>query len=144
MDTIDAKLLQILASHGRATHAQLAEQVGLSLSACQRRVKSLETRGAIQGYRAVVDPALLEEGRVVFVGVNLERHARADIQAFQRSVALIPAVKEVHHIAGEYDYLLKVAVRDLDAYEVFHADHLAALNGVARITSFIAISTFKG
>ena len=144
MDAIDAKLLQILASHGRATHAQLAEQVGLSLSACQRRVKSLETRGAIQGYRAVVDPALLEEGRVVFVGVNLERHARADIQAFQRSVALIPAVKEVHHIAGEYDYLLKVAVRDLDAYEVFHADHLAALNGVARITSFIAISTFKG
>ena len=144
MDTIDAKLLQILASHGRATHAQLAERVGLSLSACQRRVKSLETRGAIQGYRAVVDPALLEEGRVVFVGVNLERHARADIQAFQRSVALIPAVKEVHHIAGEYDYLLKVAVRDLDAYEVFHADHLAALNGVARITSFIAISTFKG
>lgn len=144
MDAIDGKILRNLANDGKITQAKLAESVGLSLSACQRRVKTLETSGAISGYRAVIDPALLDERRVVFVGINLERHARPDIQAFQSAVVRLPMVKEVHHIAGAYDYLLKVAVRDIEAYESFHADALAAVDGISRITSFVAMSTFKG
>lgn len=143
MDAIDAKILQFLACDGKLTHGRLADMVGLSLSACQRRVKALERSGAITGYRAVIDPALLDEAMTVFVGVSLERHARADIQSFQSAVVRLPMVKEVHHIAGAYDYILKVAVRDMNAYEGFHADDLAAVPGIARITSFVAMSTFK-
>ncbi|MEO0429093.1 MAG: Lrp/AsnC family transcriptional regulator [Pseudomonadota bacterium] len=143
MDGIDRNILRELATNGKLTHGQLADKVGLSLSSCQRRVKSLEQGGAITGYCASISPGLLGENLVVFVGINLERHARKDIQAFQAEVVRLPMVKEVHHIAGAYDYLLKVAVEDMEAYEDFHADDLAAIPGIARITSFVAMSTFK-
>lgn len=141
---MDRKILRTLSEDGKITQSKLAEHVGLSLSACQRRVKLLEASGAISGYRAIVDPAILDEHLVVLVGINLERHARAHIQAFQSAVVCMPMVKEMHHIAGAYDYILKVAVANIEAYERFHADDLAAVKGIARITSFIAMSTLKG
>ncbi|MEM7528477.1 MAG: Lrp/AsnC family transcriptional regulator [Pseudomonadota bacterium] len=143
MDETDRNILRHLAENGKLTQGRLAEKVGLSLSSCQRRVKSLEQDGAITGYRALISPALLGEGLVVLVGINLERHARKDIQAFQAAIVRLSMVKEVHHIAGAYDYFLKVAVEDVAAYENFHADDLAAIPGIARITSFVAMSTFK-
>jgi Lrp/AsnC family leucine-responsive transcriptional regulator len=143
MDDRDAKILQILANDGKATHSQIAEKVGLSLSACQRRVKELESRGIIAGYRATIAPAYLGEGQVVLVGINLASHSRADIQAFQKAIVRLPMVKDVYHIAGEYDYLLKVAVADIPAFEDFHADQLAAIPQIAKITSFVSMSTLK-
>lgn len=143
MDAIDKKILQILSEEGRVTQAELSERVGLSLSTCQRRLKALEDRRAITGYRAQIDPHFLDEGLTVLVGVNLERHARSEIRRFQDAIIRLPKVKEVHHVAGEYDYILKVAVRDMDAYELFHADEISAIKGIAKITSFIAMSTLK-
>ncbi|MGB0906665.1 MAG: Lrp/AsnC family transcriptional regulator [Maricaulaceae bacterium] len=143
MDVYDAKILQNLSENGKVTQQELAERIGLSLSACQRRIKVLEENGAIQGYRAVIDPELLGEAFTVFVGINLERHSRAEIQAFQTAVIRLEGVKEVHHIAGQYDYLLKVKVADIQAYENFHADRLAGIKGIAQITSHITMSTFK-
>jgi len=143
MDQQDEKILRLLSADGKLTQSELADRIGLSLSATQRRVKSLEHSGAIVGYRAVVDPSLIDERRIVFVGINLERHAREDIQAFQKAVVALPMIKEVHHIAGAYDYLLKVAVRDMEFFEEFHANYLASVQGIARITSFVAMSTFK-
>lgn len=144
VDVFDRKILQLLSVNGKLTQGQLAERIGLSLSACQRRVKTLEDSNAIIGYRAIIDPELLDERRIIIVGINLEHHRRSDIQAFQASIIRMPQVKEVHHIAGTFDYILKVAVRDIDAYERFHADDLASVKGIVRITSFIAMSTFKG
>ena len=144
MDAIDRNILRLLSVDGKMTQGQLAERVGLSLSACQRRIKALQESNAITGYRAIIDPELLDERLVVFVGINLESHRRASCQDFQNSVIRLHPVKEVHHIAGAFDYILKVAVRDINAYENFHADDLASVQGILRITSFIAMSTFKG
>ncbi|MEL7313631.1 MAG: Lrp/AsnC family transcriptional regulator, partial [Cyanobacteria bacterium J06559_3] len=109
MDEQDRKILHILARDAKTTNAQLAEVVGLSLSACQRRVKSLEEAGAIAGYRAIIDPIHLDEAFVVFVGIRLQRHSRKIIQTFQEAIVVLDEVREVHHIAGSFDYFLRVA-----------------------------------
>ena len=143
MDAIDRNILRVLGEEGKLTQARLAERVGLSLSACQRRVKVLEASGVIGGYRAVVDPDVLGEGFVLFAFVQLASHARADCLAFQSALRPLSPVKEAHHIAGEYDYLLKIAVADMAAYEAFHTDVLADVPGVARIVSHIPMSRVK-
>jgi len=143
MDRKDEKILQILSKDGKATHANIAQQVGLSLSACQRRVKELEANGIIVGYGAKIAPFYLGEKQIVLVGINLKNHSREAIQSFQRAIVRMPMVKGVYHIAGEYDYFLKVAVADISAYEDFHADRLAAIPEITKITSFIAMSTLK-
>jgi len=143
IDGFDEKLLRALQRDARATSLELAEAVGLSPSSCQRRQRELEARGIIQGYRAEIDPAVLGQSFTVFAAVQLQRHARSDVQNFQKAVVRLPEVLEVHHIAGAFDYLLRVAVADLASYETFHAVRLTALPGVAHITSYVAMSKLK-
>ena len=99
MDAIDRNILRLLSVDGKMTQGQLAERVGLSLSACQRRIKALQESNAITGYRAIIDPELLDERLVVFVGINLESHRRASCQDFQNSIIRLHPVKEVHHLS---------------------------------------------
>ena len=143
IDQFDEKLLRALQVNARATSFELAEVVGLSPSSCQRRQRELEQRGIIRGYRADIDPAVLDQSFTVFAAVQLERHVRSDVQAFQKAVTQLPGVLEVHHIAGAFDYLLRIAVADLASYEIFHADRLTALPGVAHITSYVVMSTLR-
>ncbi len=143
IDAYDAKILRVLQRNGRATSNELAEAVGLSPSSCQRRQRELEERGIVRGYRADIDPAVLGQALTVFAAVQLQRHERNEVQAFQKAAVLLPEVLEAHHIAGAFDYLLRIAVADLAAYEAFHADRLTTLPGVANITSYIAMSTLK-
>jgi Lrp/AsnC family transcriptional regulator, leucine-responsive regulatory protein len=143
IDSFDEKILQALQWDARKTSLELAEVVGLSPSSCQRRQRDLEQRGIIRGYRAEIDPAVLGRSFTVFAAVQLERHVRSDVQAFQKAVTQLPGILEVHHIAGAFDYLLRVAVADLASYEIFHADRLTALPGVAHITSYVVMSTLK-
>ena len=142
-DHFDEKILRVLQQDGRMTSIELAEAVGLSPSSCQRRQRELEQRGVIRGYHADVDPAVLGQSLAVFAAVQLQRHVRSDVQSFQKAVKQLPEVLEVHHIAGAFDYLLRVAVSDLASYETFHADCLTALPGVAHITSYVVKSTLK-
>jgi len=143
IDGFDEKLLRSLARDARATSLKLAEAVGLSPSSCQRRQRELEARGIIRGYRAEIDPGVLGQSFTVFAAVQLQRHVRSDVQSFQKAVVKLPEVLEVHHIAGAFDYLLRVALADLASYETFHADRLTALPGVAHITSYVAMSKLK-
>ncbi len=142
-DRFDEKLLRALQHDGRATSIELAEAIGLSPSSCQRRQRELERRGVIRGYRADIDPAVLGHSFAVFAAVQLERHVRGEVQSFQKAVIQLPEVLEVHHIAGAFDYLLRIAVADLASYEIFHADRLTALPGVAHITSYVVMSRSK-
>ncbi|WP_083338516.1 Lrp/AsnC family transcriptional regulator [Ensifer sp. LCM 4579] len=89
------------------------ERVGISLSACQRRIKTLEQSGVVSGYKAVIDPNYLGEGLVVFVLVSLERHSKDGVRAFEAAVSRLPMIKEIYHVAGEYDFIMKVAVADI-------------------------------
>ena len=143
IDQFDEKILHALQRNARATSFELAEVVGLSPSSCQRRQRELEQRGIIRGYRADIDPAVLGQSFTVFAAVQLERHVRSDVQAFQKAVTQLAGVLEVHHIAGAFDYLLRIGVADLASYEMFHADRLTALPGVANVTSYVVMSTLR-
>ena len=141
MDEVDRSILAVLERHGRISNAELAAKVGLSPSPCLRRVRRLEETGVIRGYRALIDPAAVGRGLRVFVGVRLMRHARADVAAFERAVRQLHEVAYSHHVTGNYDYLLQVEVADLPAYEDFHANRLAALPGVAAVTSYVTMKS---
>jgi Lrp/AsnC family transcriptional regulator, leucine-responsive regulatory protein len=143
IDQFDERILRALQRNGRATSLELAEAVGLSPSSCQRRQRELELRGIVRGYRAEIDPAVLGQALTVFAALQLQRHVRSEVQAFQKAVVLFPEVLEVHHIAGAFDYLLRIAVEDLASYETFHADRLTALPGVVNITSYVVMSRLK-
>jgi Lrp/AsnC family leucine-responsive transcriptional regulator len=143
VDDVDRSILAVLEKHGRISNAELAVQVGLSPSPCLRRVRRLEESGVIRGYRTLIDPAAIGHGLLVFAGVRLVRHARADVVAFERAVIRLPEVVHTHHVTGNYDYLLQVEVADLAAYEDFHANRLASLPGVAMVTSYVTMKTLS-
>src|SRR5207248_3004039 len=89
----------------------------VTVAPCLRRVRRLEEAGVIRGYRAVIDPAAIGRGLRVIAGVRLVRHARTDVQAFERAVTRLTEVVQTHHVTGNFDYLLQVEVADLPAYE---------------------------
>lgn len=145
MTTIDASdrvILDLLRRDGRAAVAEMASATGLSASACSRRLRRLEDTRVIRGYRAIIDPQADGRGLTAFVAVRLVRHQREHIQGFQQGVRAIDEVIECHHVTGNFDYLLRVEVTDLAAYERFHADKLAALHNVAQVTTYISMTDF--
>ncbi|MET8982778.1 Lrp/AsnC family transcriptional regulator [Streptomyces sp. NPDC004539] len=143
MDEVDRSILAVLERHGRISNNELAARVGLSPSPCLRRVRHLEETGVIRGYRALIDPAAIGRGLRVFAGVRLMRHNRADVVAFENGVTQLSEVVACHHITGNFDYLLQVETADLPAYENFHANRLAALPGVANVTSYVTMKTLS-
>lgn len=143
MDAIDAKILHQLERDGRITNLQLAERIGLSPSACLRRVQVLEAAGVIKGYRAVLDRTQLGAGLTVFVMVGLSGQLQRDAQAFERAMADAPEVLECHNVTGSVEYLLRVEVADLAAYKHFHSDVLGTLSQVSSITSHVSLGSSK-
>ena len=143
MDYIDEKILHTLSRDGRITKNDLANRVGLSPSACLRRMQELERTGVIRGYRAILDRTVLGSGFTVYVGVGLSDHSKASQLAFELSISKAPEVRECHGVAGMIEYLLRVEVADLKAYKVFHTDVLGALPQVNSITSYIVMASSK-
>lgn len=143
MDRINNHLLRILEKDARISNAQLAEQVGLSPSACLRRVQALEADGVIRGYRAVIDRSAMGGGFTIFVSVGLSNQSHASATAFERAVAAAPEVRECHNVTGSIEYLLRVEVPDLAAYKNFHANVLGEMPNVNSITSHICLASPK-
>jgi DNA-binding Lrp family transcriptional regulator len=143
IDPINAQILQSLQTKGRTSNAALAKKVGLSPSACLRRVQELEKRGIIQGYRAVLDRKAMGQDVVVFVMVGLSAHLKKDALDFEAAMARAPEVRECHNITGSVEYLLRIEVADLTAYKSFHADRLGTLPMVGSITSHISLGSSK-
>lgn len=142
-DKVSAQILQILAADGRIPNQQLAAQIGLSPSACLRRVQELERRGAITGYRAVIHPAAREAGFTAYVTVGLSRHSNEAQQAFERACLTAPQVRECHNITGSVEYLLRVEVRDLESYRRFHTEVLGAFPQISTITTHVVMNSPK-
>ncbi|MEO1039221.1 MAG: Lrp/AsnC family transcriptional regulator [Pseudomonadota bacterium] len=140
-DEIDAAILALLQKEGRLTNAELAERVGLSASACHRRVRALEAAGVIDRYVALLNADAVGRGLVVFVLVTLENQRRATLQSFETAVAEIEEVMDCHLTTGAEDYLLRLMVRDARDYERVHRERLSGLPGVARLISNIAMRT---
>ncbi len=143
LDRIDRKILAALQDDARLTNADLAEKVGLSPSPCLRRVRALEKAGVIRRYATLIDPAAVDLPVSVFVSVTLERQVEERLEAFEAAVVERPEVLECYLMTGEADYLLRVVVADLAAYERFLKDHLTRIAGVASIKSSFALKQVR-
>ena len=141
LDAFDHKILAELERDGVATAAALAEAVGLSASACHRRVKALEAAGVIEGYAAIISEKALGRSATVFVAVTLEDQRRETMAKFERAVAQCREVQDCHLMTGESDYLLRIVIRDDDRYERVHQETLSRLPGVRRLVSNFTIRT---
>jgi DNA-binding Lrp family transcriptional regulator len=144
-DETDRAMLRALRADGRMSNAALAEAVGLSPSACLRRLRLLEHRGVIRGYTAIIEETAPREGVVVIVQITLERQTDESMKRFEAAVRRCPEVRECYLMTGMSDYLLRVEARDAADYERIHKDALSRMPGVARIQSSFAIrSVIRG
>lgn len=139
LDRIDQRLLDVLRTDGRISNAKLAEEVGLSPSACLRRLRHLEQSGVIRGYRAVVQTAEPARRAVFIAEILLERQTDEYFSRFEAEIRKFPDVRECYLMTGDYDYLVRVEAADTTDYERIHRDQLARLPGVARIRTSFAI-----
>ena len=143
MDQIDRNILRELRKDARLTNLALAARVGLSPSACLRRVQALEEAGVVLGYRARIDRRATGGGFLAYIAVGLSSHTKATQEAFERAVAATPAIVECHNVTGTVEYLLRAEAADLDAYKKLHTDILGALPDVASLTTYVVLATSK-
>ncbi|EHK53290.1 Lrp/AsnC family transcriptional regulator [Allomesorhizobium alhagi] len=143
IDGIDRKLLVALQQDARLTTEQLGRRVGLSASPCARRVRLLEAAGVIKGYVAVVDQSKAGLPISVFVSIKLERQREEELDRFAEAVARWPEIVDCYLMTGQRDYLLRIVVKDLPAYETFLKQKLTRLEGVASIESSFALGQVK-
>jgi len=143
VDALDYRILIELQADGSLTNAKLATALGLSQSAMSERVRRLELDGHIIGYRAIIKPASLGLGLQAFVAAELSHHSTESIESFERGIVAVKDVRACYHVAGRFDYLLHVAVRDLE-----HLGHLikfdvAAIPGVDKVETMLVYSEVK-
>ena len=143
LDAIDRKILAVLQQDGRKSIAELAEQVGLSPSPCLRRVRMLEEAGIIARYVAVLDQQSVGLPVSVFVSIKLESQREEALDRFAKAIARWPEVLECYMMTGPRDYLLRVVVADLAAYEQFLKQKLTRLSGIGSIESSFALEQVK-
>ncbi len=143
IDAINDRILQELRRDARQSNLALADRVGLSPSACLRRVQEMERAGIIKGYRAVLDGEKLGIGFVAYVTVGLNTHTKAAQEAFERAVSRAREVRECHNITGTVEYLLRVETADLAGYKHWHTDVLGVLPQVQSITTFVVMGSPK-
>ena len=143
MDEIDRNLVVALQLDGSAGLAELAKVAGLSVSATAERVKRLEERGVIRGWRAVLDAQAVGRGHVAFVEVKLSDTREAALAAFNRAVLSVPEIEACHMIAGSFDYLLKVRTAGMPDYRALLAEKLSVLPHVEATSTYVAMETVK-
>lgn len=143
LDIIDRKLVGLLQQDGRLTNAEIAERIGLSQSACHRRVKRLEETGVISGYGAFVDRKRVGLNVMGYIFVKMESHAESLLDVFIRGVEEMDEIVACHAISGGGDYLLTVVAADMDAYADFALKKLAKLPGIKDSESNFVLSTIK-
>ncbi|WP_325166423.1 Lrp/AsnC family transcriptional regulator [Thermohalobaculum xanthum] len=139
LDAIDVKILALLQERADIPNVELADAVGLSPSPCLRRVRLLEEAGIIRRRVTLLEPRAVDLSVNVFVSVTLEKQVEERLQEFETAVRRRPEVMECYLMTGQSDYLLRVAVPDLDAYERFLKNHLTRIPGVASIKSSFAL-----
>ena len=143
LDLIDRHILVVLQNEGRLSNAQLAEQVGLTPAPCLRRVRALEKAGVIQKYAALVDSRALALGVTVFAQVTLDKQVKDQLEVFENSVDQWPEVMDCYLMTGDSDYLLRIVLPDVEAYERFLNEALTQVPGVASIKSSFALRQVK-
>lgn len=143
LDDIDDRILRELSVDARITNVRLADRVGLSPSACLRRVQDLERQGIVAGYRARISRKHLGRSFVAYMMVGLSSQKKVAHKAFERAVGAAREVVECHNVTGNFEYLLRVEVPDLDSYKHFHTEVLGGLPDVTIITTYVVMASPK-
>ena len=139
LDAIDRNILRLMRLNARLSNARLASEVGLSPSACLRRIKLMEQAGVIRGYTALVDTFQAEAAIAVIINITLERQTEDHLDRFEAAVRKHPEIRECFLMTGGSDYLLRVEVANPGDFERIHKDILSTLPGVLRIHSSFSI-----
>ena len=143
LDRTDRSILRVLQAQGRIANNELADAVGLSPSACLRRVRALEESGVIDRYVALLDPVRIGKGFTVSARVQLTRQDAETIDHFTQQVLLLPDIVECHLMVGETDFLLRIVAADLQAYRQFQIEHLTRIKGVQSVKTEIPMQKIK-
>ena len=143
LDETDVQILNLLQNDGRITNAELAKRVGLSPPSVLQRVRALEKSGLIRSYVAILEPERLGLRITALVMISLSLHQEQPIERFRRAIQEIPEIIECYHVSGDFDFLLKVVVRDMRAYEVFLREKLSKIKGIGKITTNFVLATNK-
>ena len=141
LDATDMRILSALQTDGRITNQDLADRVNLSPSACLRRVRRLEEDGVIDGYGARLNPKAVGRSSNIFIEITLSGQSEEILDAFEAAIADVPDVMECYLMAGQADYLVRVAVSSAEDYERIHKTYLSRLPGIAQIRSIFTMRT---
>ena len=143
LDETDKKILRLLQGDGRMPNSELAKAIELSPPSTVQRVKRLEREGFIKGYTALLDAEKLGYGITIWAMISLSLHQDTPIDAFRKGVEDIPEVVECYNISGEHDFLLKILVEDIRAYQLLMHDRLSRIEGVRQLQSSFVLGVAK-
>ncbi len=143
LDRTDRRILECLQADGRISNVALAKRVNLTPTPCLDRVKRLERDGYIRGYTALLEPKLVDAGLLVFVEIDLERTSPSAFRDFRREARRLPEVLDCHLVSGNFDYLLKARVRDMQAYRELLGEKILSLPGVNGSRSYVVMEEVK-
>ena len=143
LDKTDAKILNLLQQDSNQTHKRIAEELGMTTTPIFERIKRLQREGYIDKYMAIINKRRLGYKQTIFVGITLKGHTREYLDRFVKIVDDFEEVLECHRISGSYDYLLKVVVKDIEAYESFILTKLTLISDLGNVQSMIVMSTSK-
>jgi Lrp/AsnC family leucine-responsive transcriptional regulator len=143
LDTIDKKLINLLQQDSKQTTKKLSLQLNLSVTAVYERVKKLENQKVIEKYVAIVNKDKIEKSFLVFCHIKLMQHSKEYLNTFEYEVLKLEEVSECFHVSGDYDYILKIYVKDMDAYRSFVVTKLTAIKHIGSTHSTFAIEQVK-
>jgi DNA-binding Lrp family transcriptional regulator len=143
LDHHDLRILQLLQHDARLTTKEIADKIGKSVSPVYERIRRLEHAGIIKQYVAVLDKRKIDKSLTAYTNVQLKEHADHMMKTFEKEVIRIPEVMECYHMTGQFDYLLKVALRDMDEYYSFIINKIAKLPNVGTVQSFFVLYEAK-
>jgi Lrp/AsnC family leucine-responsive transcriptional regulator len=143
LDRTDRRILECLQEDGRISNVALAKKVNLTPTPCLERVKRLEKDGYIRGYTALLDPELVEAGLLVFVEIDLLRTGPDVFREFRRKASQLPEILDCHLVSGNFDYLIKARVNDMQEYRDLLGEKILSLPGVSGSRSYVVMEEVK-
>lgn len=143
LDATDIKILNILQAEGRITNKALSERLGLSTTPIFERMKRLEKSGVIDQFVAILNQKKIDRKLTVFVSISLKNHTRSYLEKFIAEMQGYHEVQEVYHIAGDFDYMLKIVMKDIEAYQSFILAKLSVNSNIAHVKSQFVLSRDK-
>lgn len=143
IDHTDLKILEMLQQDSKAKMKDIADRIGMTITPVYERIKKMERNGIINKYTIQVNPKHLGYNLTAYCSVTLKEHSQQNLKLFEEGVQALQQVLECNHMSGSFDYLLKVVVRDMEDYQLFISNQLAALDNIGQVQSYFVMKSVK-